>query len=88
MDFLGQQATLLDFEQRIEMTACIVGCCRKMRLCSSRVVIDALAHVTLYFAQFLPLVTPPSRSFLSQLFFLNNKLHQLQISYHLDANTA
>lgn len=59
MDFLGQQATLLDFERRIEMTACIVGCCRKMRLCSSRVVIDALAHVTLYFAQFLPLVQTP-----------------------------
>jgi midasin (ATPase involved in ribosome maturation) len=56
MEFIGQQATLLDFEQRVEMSASIVGCCRKMRLCASRVVVDALAHVTLYFAQFLPLV--------------------------------
>ena len=60
MEFMGQQATLLDFEQRVEMCACIVGCCRKMRLCSSRVVVDALAHVTLYFSQFLPLVRPRS----------------------------
>jgi midasin len=56
MDFLGQQATLLDFEQRVEMVACIVGCCRKMQICSSQVAVDAVAHVALYFAQFLPQV--------------------------------
>ena len=84
MDFLGQQATLLDFEQRIEMTACIVGCCRKMRLCSSRVVIDALAHVTLYFAQFLPLVTPlPAPFSLNPFFSTKNYINRKSVTISL-----